>query len=39
MKKITLADRIRRQFDSLMSKGPIALIGWLFQLSIVLTKN
>jgi voltage-gated potassium channel Kch len=36
MKKITLADRLRYQFDNIMSKGPIALIGWLFILSAVI---
>ncbi|MBI3761433.1 MAG: potassium transporter TrkA [Chloroflexi bacterium] len=33
MKKITLADRLRYAFDNTMSKGPIALIGWLFLVS------
>lgn len=30
MPKITFKNRIRYHFDNMMSKGPIALIGWLF---------
>ena len=30
MRKITLADRLRYRFDNTISKGTIALIGWLF---------
>ncbi len=33
MKQITLTDRLRYQFDNTMSRGTIALIGWLFLLS------
>lgn len=36
MRKITFKDRIRYHFDNIMSKGPIALIGWLFIASAVL---
>ncbi len=36
MRKITLGDRLRYWFDNTMSKGPIALIGWLFLLSAIL---
>ena len=36
MKKITLRNRLRYWFDNTMAKGPIALIGWLFLLSVVL---
>jgi len=36
MKKITPWDRLRYQFDNSMSKGPIALIGWLFLASVIL---
>jgi ion channel POLLUX/CASTOR len=36
LKKITIRDRIRYHFDNVMSKGPIALIGWLFIVSAVL---
>ena len=30
MKQITFADRLRYQFDNTMSRGTVALIGWLF---------
>jgi voltage-gated potassium channel Kch len=30
LQKITFKNRIRYHFDNMMSKGPIALIGWLF---------
>src|SRR3712207_3273266 len=33
MRKITFQDRLRYQFDNLMARGPIALIGWLFLVS------
>lgn len=33
MKKITFKDRIHYQFDNVMAKGPIAMIGGLFVLS------
>lgn len=36
MKQVTLADRLRYHFDNTMSKGTIALIGWLFILSAIL---
>lgn len=36
MKQITFSDRLRYQFDNTMSKGVIALIGWLFLLSAIL---
>jgi len=35
MKKITLTDRLRYQFDNAMSRGTIAMIGWLAVLSLV----
>lgn len=34
MKHITFKQRFHYHFDNLMSKGPIALIGWLFILSV-----
>ncbi len=36
MRKITFGDRVRYQFDNVMAKGPVALIGWLFLLSATL---
>jgi voltage-gated potassium channel Kch len=33
---VTSRERLRYRFDNLMSKGPIALIGWLFLLSVLL---
>ncbi len=36
MRKITFKDRLRYHFDNMMSKGPIALIGWLFFVSAIL---
>ena len=36
MTTIKFQDRLRYRFDNTMSKGPIALIGWLFLLSIAL---
>ena len=36
MRKITFKDRLRYHFDNIMSKGPIALIGWLFIATAVL---
>jgi len=36
MKKITLTNRLRYRFDNIMSKGSIALIGWLFILSAIM---
>lgn len=36
MRKITFKDRLRYHFDNIMSKGPIALIGWLFLASAIL---
>jgi voltage-gated potassium channel Kch len=35
-RKITLGDRLRYRFDNTMSRGPIALIGWLALLSVLL---
>jgi voltage-gated potassium channel Kch len=34
--KITLGQKLRYRFDNLMSKGPIALIGWLGIISLAL---
>src|SRR5215204_2610415 len=41
MRKVTLADRLRYRFDNTISKGTIALIGWLFLvlLALVLTST
>jgi voltage-gated potassium channel Kch len=36
VRKITFKDRVRYHFDNIMSKGPIALIGWLFLASAIL---
>lgn len=36
MRKISRSDRFRYWFDNTMSRGPIALIGWLFVLSAAL---
>lgn len=36
MRKITFADRFRYFFDNTLARGPIAIIGWLFALSVVL---
>jgi len=36
MRKITVRDSFRYHFDNIMSKGPIALIGWLFIASAIL---
>lgn len=33
MRKITRSDRLRYWFDNTMSRGPVALIGWLCLLS------
>src|SRR5215218_3349865 len=40
-RKVTLADRLRYRFDNTISKGTIALIGWLFLvlLALVLTST
>jgi ion channel POLLUX/CASTOR len=35
MRKITWFDRFRYTFDNTMSRGAIALIGWLFAASLV----
>ena len=35
MKLITWRDRLRYQFDKSMAAGPIALIGWLAVISLV----
>ncbi len=34
MRKITLADRLRYRFDNTVSRGTVALIGWLFLLIV-----
>jgi len=41
MRKITLADRLRYRFDNTISRGTVALIGWLFLvlLALVLTST
>src|SRR5215213_2374661 len=41
MRKITLTDRLRYRFDNTISKGTIALIGWLFLMlaALVLTST
>lgn len=36
MRRVTFADRLRYHFDNTMSKGPIALIGWLAVASLLL---
>ncbi len=36
MRKITFTDRMRYQFDNIMSKGTIVLIGWLFLASLAM---
>jgi voltage-gated potassium channel Kch len=36
MRKITPKNRLRYHFDNMMSKGPIAIIIWLFVLSVIL---
>ena len=36
MRTITLADRLRYWFDNTISRGPIALIGWLFAVVVAL---
>jgi len=36
MRQISLTDRLRYAFDNLMSRGPVALIAWLFVLSVAL---
>ena len=35
MKMITWRDRLRYQFDKSMAAGPIALIGWLAVISLI----
>src|SRR5215213_1467720 len=41
MRKVTLADRLRYRFDNTISRGTVALIGWLFLvlLALVLTST
>src|SRR3712207_9333513 len=41
MRTVTLADRLRYWFDNTISRGPIALIGWLFAViaALVLTSS
>src|ERR671910_1505051 len=36
MRRITLADRVRYRFDNTISRGTVALIGWLFVLLLAL---
>ncbi|HYN88405.1 MAG TPA: NAD-binding protein [Ardenticatenaceae bacterium] len=36
MRQITRADRLRYQFDNLMSRGATVLMGWLFLLALIL---
>ncbi|MCA1707070.1 MAG: potassium transporter TrkA [Actinobacteria bacterium] len=36
MRKVTLADRLRYRFDNTISKGTVALIGWLFVVLLAL---
>jgi len=36
MRKVTLADRLRYRFDNTISKGTVALIGWLFLVLVAL---
>ena len=36
MRKITLRDRLRYEFDNTMSRGPIMLIGWLALATVLL---
>ncbi|HEX2742410.1 MAG TPA: TrkA C-terminal domain-containing protein, partial [Rubrobacter sp.] len=36
MRKVTLSDRLRYRFDNTISKGTVALIGWLFLVLLAL---
>ena len=36
MRKVTLTDRLRYRFDNTISRGTVALIGWLFAVVVVL---
>ena len=36
MREVTVADRLRYRFDNTISKGTIALIGWLFLVLLAL---
>ena len=36
MRKVTLADRLRYRFDNTVSRGTVALIGWLFLVLVAL---
>ena len=36
MRKVTLADRLRYRFDNTISRGTVALIGWLFLVLVAL---
>lgn len=36
MRKVTLADWLRYRFDNTISKGTVALIGWLFLVLLAL---
>src|SRR3712207_1510560 len=36
MSAITLRQRLRYHFDNTMARGPVALIGWLFVVSVLM---
>src|SRR5215203_1557143 len=36
MRKVTLSDRLRYRFDNTISRGTVALIGWLFLVLLAL---
>ncbi len=36
MRRVSFSDRLRYRFDNTMSRGAVALIGWLFALSVLL---
>jgi voltage-gated potassium channel Kch len=36
MRKVTLADRLRYRFDNTISRGTVALVGWLFLVLLAL---
>lgn len=36
MRKVSLGEQLRYRFDNSMSRGPSALIGWLFLVSVVM---
>src|SRR5919199_453639 len=39
MRKVTLTDRLRYRFDNTISRGTVALIGWLLAVVLVLTSS